>query len=100
MISGFFGNVPNRWHTFTVKYGEIKGNLQKIFLKIMDKLIIYFSNKIFADSNSQIELLKEEKIISNERITVLGYGSISELIQKNFEMILNLKNHLGNQLIV
>ena len=43
----------------------------------MDKLIIYFSNKIFADSKSQIDLLKEEKIILNKKITVLGHGSIS-----------------------
>ena len=77
MIASFFSNVPNRWHTFTGQVWVNKKGIYKKFLKIMDKLIIYFSNQIFADSNSQIDLLKEEKIISNEKITVLGHGSIS-----------------------
>ena len=77
MISSFLINVPNRWHTFTGQVWVNKKGIYKKFLKIMDKFIIYFSNQIFADSNSQIDLLKEEKIISNEIITVLGHGSIS-----------------------
>ena len=84
MISGFFSNVPNRWHTFTGQVWVNKSGIYKKFLKIMDKLIIYFSNKIFADSNSQVELLTEEKIISNERITVLGHGSISGVDTEKF----------------
>ena len=77
MTSSFFSNVPNRWHTFTGQVWTNKKGIYKKFLKIINKFIIYFSNKIFADSKSQIELLKEEKIISNEIITVLGHGSIS-----------------------
>lgn len=77
MASSFFCNVPNRWHTFTGQVWANKRGLYKKFFKIIDKLIIYFSNQTFADSNSQINLLKEEKIISNEKITVLGHGSIS-----------------------
>ena len=46
MISGFFSNVPNRWHTFTGQVWGNKRGIYKKFLKIMDKLIIYFSNKI------------------------------------------------------
>ena len=66
----------------------------------MDKLIIYFSNKIFADSKSQIDLLKEEKIISNEKITVLGHGSISGVDIDKFRNDFKFKKFLGNQLVV
>ena len=77
MLAGLMGGVPNRWHTFTGQVWATKLGLSRSALKAFDQLIVQLATKVFADSASQCRLLKDERVVRDGQIEILGYGSIA-----------------------
>lgn len=77
MIAGFVGGTPIRWHTFTGQVWITRQLYARFFLKFFDKCIAYFATQLFADSESQRRLLIKEAVVSADKISVLGFGSIA-----------------------
>ena len=77
LLAGLMGCVPNRWHTFTGQIWATKLGLSRIALKVFDRLIALLASEVFADSASQCRLLRDEGIVRDGQIGMLGYGSIA-----------------------
>jgi glycosyltransferase involved in cell wall biosynthesis len=99
MLAGFLARVPFRWHTFTGQVWATRQFISKIFLKSIDKCIVFFSTNIFTDSYTQSKLLVKENIVSKDKISVLGFGSIAgvniDRFQKNNEVRLSIREKLA-----
>jgi glycosyltransferase involved in cell wall biosynthesis len=77
MLAGFFARVPYRWHTFTGQVWATKQSFARCLLKAIDRLIVSLATRVFADSASQCRFLREEGIVSDDGIFILGPGSIA-----------------------
>lgn len=84
MLAGFIGRVPNRWHTFTGQVWATKQGLVRGALKAFDRLIVLLASKVFADSASQCRLLRDEGVVREGQIGMLGSGSIAGVDIKRF----------------
>lgn len=84
MLAGFIGHVPNRWHTFTGQVWATKQGLVRSALKAFDRLIVLLASKVFADSASQCRLLRDEGVVREGQIGMLGSGSIAGVDIKRF----------------
>ncbi len=98
MLASYFAGVNFRWHTFTGQIWITRRNLEKFIFKKIDKLIVFFSSQVFTDSESQKKLLVKEKIASVEKISVLGYGSISGVNIERFSPSINTKNEIRKKI--
>jgi glycosyltransferase involved in cell wall biosynthesis len=99
MLAGFLGRVPFRWHTFTGQVWATRKFISRTILKYFDKCIVFFSTQIFTDSESQRQLLLKENIVSIDKISVLGFGSIAgvniDRFQPNNEIRLSIREKLA-----
>ena len=99
MLVGFFAGVPFRWHTFTGQVWATRKFISRTILKFFDKCIVFFSTQIFTDSESQRQLLLKENIVSIDKISVLGFGSIAgvniDRFQSNNEIRLSIREKLA-----
>jgi glycosyltransferase involved in cell wall biosynthesis len=84
MLAGFIARVPNRWHTFTGQVWVTKQGIARIALKAFDRLIVLLASKVFADSASQCRLLRDEGVVREGQIAMLGSGSIAGVDIKRF----------------
>lgn len=76
--------IPLRIHTFTGQVWQTKTGALKILLKILDRIIYRASTKVIVDSHSQRLFLLQHKIISQERSSVIGSGSLGGVDTKLF----------------
>lgn len=76
MASAWLARVPVRVHTFTGQVWVTRTGVNKVVLKLADKLIALFATEILVDSPTQKEFLVNNKIVSPENSAVLGSGSI------------------------
>ena len=99
MFAGFFAGVPFRWHTFTGQIWATRKFISKAILKFFDRCIVFFSTQIFTDSESQRKLLVKESIVSIDKISVLGFGSIAgvniDRFYKNDEIRFECRGNLA-----
>lgn len=84
MLAGFIARVPNRWHTFTGQVWATKQGFARSVLKAFDRLIVLLASKVFADSASQCRLLRDEGVVRDGQIGMLGSGSIAGVDTKRF----------------
>jgi len=77
MMAGLIAKVPNRWHTFTGQVWANKSGLARRLFKTFDKLIVRLATRVFADSNSQCRFLRDEGVVRDGEIGMLGSGSIA-----------------------
>ena len=84
-VAGFIARVPIRYHTFTgQRWATLKGPM-RFLLKKLDSLVVHLNTHCFADSNSQIEYLLKEGVISSlSQVTCLGAGSFGGIDTKRF----------------
>jgi glycosyltransferase involved in cell wall biosynthesis len=85
MLAGFIARVPNRWHTFTGQVWVTKQGFARSALKACDRLIVLLASKVFADSASQCRLLRDEGVVRDGQIGMLGSGSIAGVDVKRFK---------------
>lgn len=84
MLAGFIARVPNRWHTFTGQVWATKQGFVRSVLKAFDRLLVLLASKVFADSASQCRLLRDERVVRDDQIGMLGSGSIAGVDIKKF----------------
>ena len=77
MLAGLLARVPLRFHTFTGQVWATKVGVAKSLLKGIDRLIVLFATRVFADSASQCRFLEEEGMVRVGGVTVLGQGSVA-----------------------
>lgn len=91
--------VPRRVHVFTGQVWATRTGLMKMILKTLDGLIARCATHVLADSLSQLKFLVDEKIVSAQKISVLGRGSICGVnttrFRPNVESRLEFRNKLG-----
>lgn len=98
MLSAWINRVPNRIHTFTGQVWATRKGLKREFLKIFDRLIVYFATEILVDSPSQLEFLISEGILMPGKGNVIGNGSICGVDPEKFRPDQIIKNKVRNEL--
>lgn len=84
MLAGWLARVPNRWHTFTGQVWATRKGFARSALKALDRLIVLLASRVFADSASQCRLLRDEGVVREGQIGMLGSGSIAGVDVKRF----------------
>lgn len=98
MFAAWLARVPVRIHTFTGQVWVTKKGVPRILLKWLDKLIAHFSVCILADSPSQRDFLLNEKVLSQDKIKVLGAGSICGVNPLRFHPDIALRQRVRQEL--
>jgi glycosyltransferase involved in cell wall biosynthesis len=76
MLAARLARVPIRIHTFTGQVWVTKQGVKSILLKWFDKLIANFATCVLADSPSQRDFLINQRVITQDKVIVIGAGSI------------------------
>jgi len=76
MLAGFFTLVPHRVHIFTGQVWSTKSGIGRFGLKMMDRVIAFCATSLLTDSFSQRAYLISQNIVSGQKISVLGNGSV------------------------
>lgn len=93
-IAGFLAGVPVRIHWFTGQVWSTKRGLMRSVLKTMDQITSRCATHLLADSHSQAKFLVAEKVISEDKIQVLGGGSASGVDVLRFHPDLETRNRI------
>lgn len=98
-IAGLIARIEFRLHTFTGQVWASKSGIKRKTLKNIDLVIASLATHLLADSQSQVDFLVKESILSNSKIKVLGKGSISGVNLERFtpKSTNTLKQQLGLQ---
>lgn len=83
-IAGKLAGINIRLHTYTGQRWVTMQGIKKQIVKNSDRVIAMLNTKCYADSKSQAEFLKAEKIISKNKIDVLGAGSLAGVEASHF----------------
>lgn len=84
MFASFLALVPIRLHTFTGQIWVNDHGIRRWFYKLIDRAIVFFSTRIFCDSESQKSFLQDQGIVKKKSVSVIGHGSISGVDIKRF----------------
>ncbi|MFA5041142.1 MAG: glycosyltransferase [Bdellovibrionales bacterium] len=76
MIAAFAAGVPHRVHFFTGQVWANKTGIARAVLKFFDKAIALGSTSLLTDGLPQKDFLVAEKIVAENKISILGNGSI------------------------
>jgi glycosyltransferase involved in cell wall biosynthesis len=85
MLPAFAAGVPHRIHTFTGQVWANKTGIARLGLKILDKLVAKCATRLLTDSTSQRQFLIDQDIVKNEKISVLGNGSVCGVDTERFK---------------
>jgi glycosyltransferase involved in cell wall biosynthesis len=99
MLAGKMVGVPIRVHTFQGQIWATSNGVKREVFRLIDKLIAQLSTTILADSQTQLEFLRNERVLHQDAGRVLGSGSISgvDLVRFNHKQLENpvLRADLG-----
>ena len=84
MTAAWLTGVPVRLHTFTGQVWANRAGWSRAFLKVMDAMIARCATFTLTDSVSQRRLLVAEHVVRDDRIDVLGQGSVSGVNSARF----------------
>jgi len=84
MIAGKMAFVPYRFHTFTGQIWVNKSMVKRFIFKTLDKLLVYCSTHVLADSYTQRLFLIENNVVLLPKISVLAEGSVAGVDTKRF----------------
>ncbi len=77
MLAALLVGIPVRVHWFTGQVWVTREGLMRAILKGLDRLTAACATNVLADSPSQMDFLVREGVVSGDKISVLGQGSIS-----------------------
>ncbi|WP_168384766.1 glycosyltransferase family 4 protein [Acinetobacter indicus] len=86
-IAARFVGVRVRLHTFTGQVWATKKGMKREILKCIDRIIGYLPTHLLTDSQSQKDVLENEKIVPRNKVEVLGLGSICGVDLTKFKPI-------------
>ena len=92
MLAALFAGVPLRFHTFTGQIWVNSKGLRRRFLKLLDRLIVFCSTSVLADSPSQRDFMIEQKIVTPSKIDILNHGSIAGVNIERFKLKTCIRN--------
>ncbi|MBI4847502.1 MAG: glycosyltransferase family 4 protein [Nitrospirae bacterium] len=84
-IAGWLVGIPIRIHTYTGQVWVERQGLMRLFLRWTDWLVGRLNTHLYADSNSQRDLLIRERIVPQHKIRVIADGSISGVDLTRFD---------------
>ena len=91
--------IKIRLHTFTGQVWATKKGVKREVLKWIDRIISYLSTHLLVDSQSQKDVLENEKIVPRNKVKVLGLGSICGVDLNKFRPIdAEINKHARNDL--
>lgn len=76
MLAAWLNSTPIRIHVFQGEVWASRKGFFRIFLKTLDRCIVYFATNLLAVSRSEAEFLLKEGIVTKKSIKVLANGSI------------------------
>ncbi len=84
-IAAFICRVPVRLHTYTgQRWVTLRGPMRWV-ARWSDKLIGLLSTKCYADSASQRQFLIDQRVVSADKLAVLGSGSLAGVDLERFD---------------
>lgn len=84
MTAARFTYIPIRIHNLSGQVWATQRGLFRMLLKSIDHITIKNSTRLLSDSFSQIEFLRDEGLVREERVDVLGSGSICGVDHNRF----------------
>lgn len=86
-VAAYIARVPVRIHTYTGQVWVEKQGLVRLLSIWGDRLIGLLNTQCYADSPSQVKFLLKNRIVLNEKIKCLGFGSLAgvDLVRFNPE---------------
>ena len=99
-IISLITNTPKRLHWFTGQVWANSKGLKRIFFKLTDRLIFYFSHSVLVDGLSQRRFLIKEKVISKNKSTVLHMGSVGGVDIERFKINIKKRARLRKKLSI
>jgi glycosyltransferase involved in cell wall biosynthesis len=76
-IAAFAARVPVRIHTFTGQVWATRAGASRAALKTLDRVIVKLDTHLLADSASQLEFLRSERVLGPGEGGVIGKGSVA-----------------------
>lgn len=98
MFASWAARIPIRIHTFTGQVWYTRLGLFRLFLKLIDRLIVYLATVILIDSHSQKKFLEEENVVSEKNSFVVGEGSISGVDTTRFCRDLSVRERVRSEM--
>lgn len=86
MIAAYLARTKIRLHTFTGQPWAVNRSFKSKVVKFVDRLICKLSTKTYADSVSQMKFLLLHGITQQDRISVIGNGSLAGIDHERFEV--------------
>lgn len=100
MMAASIAAIPNRIHTFTGQVWVNKIGIRRWLLKMFDKLIAICATNLLTDSFTQQQFLIEQHIVKEDKIIVLGNGSICGVDIERFKPDLAIRNQIRAELSI
>ena len=94
MVAASLAGVPHRIHTFTGQVWANKVGMTRWGLKMLDKLIASCATGLLSDSFTQRLFLMEQHIVDQQKIVVLGNGSICGVDAERFKPNLTIRKQI------
>jgi len=83
-VAGKLAGIPIRLHTFTGQPWVTLKGAKRLLAKSADKVIGLLNSHCYTDSHSQKQFLIAQLIVSSEKLSVLGGGSIAGVDTSRF----------------
>lgn len=98
IISARLARVPIRIHIFTGQVWHTSKGIKKFFLKILDKILVFFATEIVIDGYPQKKFLEQNGIVKKYKSQVLGKGSISGVDLDRFKKSIIIRSEIRKKL--
>jgi glycosyltransferase involved in cell wall biosynthesis len=83
-IAACAARVPVRIHTFTGQVWATRRGAGRVLLRALDRLIAKLDTHILADSTSQLEFLRAERVLGRQEGAVIAKGSVCGVDPERF----------------
>lgn len=84
-VAARLAGVPVRLHTYTGQPWVTIHGIKKRIVRLCDKIIVTLNTQCYADSFTQRQFLIDQKIITPQKIKVLGHGSLAGIDLQRFQ---------------
>jgi glycosyltransferase involved in cell wall biosynthesis len=98
MLAAYFARVPIRLHTIAGLPWSIERGFKKKVLKLVEKLTVFASSKVFVNSKNLLFYLKSENI-KGCKIILLGSGTSNGIDTNYFSNSIEVKQNVEHLLI-
>ena len=100
MLAAKLARVPFRIHTFTGQVWATRSGMGRTILKSLDRLLASAATHVLADSRSQLDFLRQQKVLASDRGSVLANGSIGGVDVSRFRPDENAREHIRRELTI